>query len=157
MPPGRLVVLCGLPGSGKTTLAREVESRLGAVRFTPDEWMTRLDVDLFDEAFRGRLEARLWELAQDLVLGGRTVVIDFGSWARVERDVFLRWARSSGVAVELRVCQAPLDELVRRVLERDEPGTVPLTEDDLRGYLANWQPPDAAERARYDPPARLPG
>ena len=34
--------LHGFIGSGKTTLARRLETQLGALRFTPDEWMTTL-------------------------------------------------------------------------------------------------------------------
>jgi predicted kinase len=50
----RLILLCGLPGSGKTTLAKELESRLHAVRFCPDEWLAALSLDLYDEARRGQ-------------------------------------------------------------------------------------------------------
>ncbi|HMN01092.1 MAG TPA: hypothetical protein PKC99_18980 [Anaerolineales bacterium] len=34
---GRLIVICGLPGSGKTTLAKCLEESLGSVRPSPDE------------------------------------------------------------------------------------------------------------------------
>lgn len=37
-----LHLLCGLPGSGKTTLARLLEQELPALRLTPDEWMKPL-------------------------------------------------------------------------------------------------------------------
>ncbi len=33
----RLVIICGLPGSGKTTLAKALERRLRAILFEPDE------------------------------------------------------------------------------------------------------------------------
>jgi predicted kinase len=42
----KLVVMVGLPASGKTTRARQLELELGAVRLTPDEWM----LPLFNEA-----------------------------------------------------------------------------------------------------------
>ena len=42
----RLIIVCGLPGSGKTTLAKELESKLRAVRFSPDEWMDALSLNL---------------------------------------------------------------------------------------------------------------
>ncbi len=59
----RLVLLCGLPASGKTTLARELADAYGAVRLNPDEWESALNIDPFDEAFQVRLEAQFWELA----------------------------------------------------------------------------------------------
>jgi hypothetical protein len=44
--------VCGLPGSGKTAHAKLVESRLHAIRFSPDEWMRALSLDLYDEQRR---------------------------------------------------------------------------------------------------------
>lgn len=67
LPPGRLIVICGLPGSGKTTLARQLATEHGGVRLCPDEWMAELGVNLWDGAFRDRVEALQWALAQDLL------------------------------------------------------------------------------------------
>jgi predicted kinase len=53
----RLIIVCGLPGSGKTAHAKLLESRLGAIRFSPDEWMDALSLDLFDEGSREKIEA----------------------------------------------------------------------------------------------------
>jgi EAL domain-containing protein (putative c-di-GMP-specific phosphodiesterase class I) len=41
----RLVLMCGLPGAGKTTRARPLATRPAAVRFTPDEWLADLGLD----------------------------------------------------------------------------------------------------------------
>ena len=62
----RLVLLCGLPASGKTTLARELADAYGAVRLNPDEWKRALDADPFDEHFRVGLEGQLLEPSPDL-------------------------------------------------------------------------------------------
>lgn len=37
----KLILMCGLPGAGKTTLAKRIEIEEDALRLTPDEWMTR--------------------------------------------------------------------------------------------------------------------
>jgi predicted kinase len=53
----RLVLLCGLPASGKTTLARELADAYRAVRLNPDEWELALGIDPFDAEFQVKLEA----------------------------------------------------------------------------------------------------
>ncbi len=41
-PPPTLFVMVGLPASGKTTRAKEIEETWQALRLTPDEWMIPL-------------------------------------------------------------------------------------------------------------------
>ena len=114
----RLVLLCGLPASGKTTLARRLAELYGAVRLNPDEWESALGVDPFDEGFQTRLEGQFSELTQRLLTLGTSVILEWGFWARSERDDMREVARSLGVAVELRFLDVPYEELVRRVVAR---------------------------------------
>lgn len=150
--PGRLFVVVGLPGAGKTTVSRSLAARHGAVRLNPHEWMAILDVDLFDASFRDRLERRLVALAARLLALGGRVVIEFGSWSREERDHLLSVGRAAGAAVELHVLDPGVEELRRLSRRNTEPGQVPIDRETLEGYLPFWAPPDAAERDRYDPP-----
>jgi len=53
---GRLVILCGLPGSGKTTLARQLEGVMPALRLSADDWMNELSINLHAEESRAKLE-----------------------------------------------------------------------------------------------------
>jgi predicted kinase len=151
----RLVLLCGLPASGKTTLARELADAYGAVRLDPDEWELALDVDPFDEGFQARLEAAFWELTQRLLELGTSVVLEWGFWARSERDEKREAARTLGVAVELRFVDAPYEELVRRVVARHAAGGIAITETHMERYRGIFQPPTDDELALYDAP--LPG
>jgi predicted kinase len=147
----RLVLLCGLPASGKTTLARELAGSYGAVRLNPDEWESALDVDPFDEGFQARLEAAFWELAQRLLVLGTSVVLEWGFWARSERDEKREAARTLGVAVELRFLDVPYEELVRRVVARQASGGIAITERHMEWYRGIFQAPTDDELALYDP------
>lgn len=42
MPDVRFLLTGGLPGAGKTTLARRLASERGAVRLTKDDWLVAL-------------------------------------------------------------------------------------------------------------------
>jgi predicted kinase len=148
----RLLLMCGLPGSGKTTLARTLAAQLPALRLCPDDWLADLGVDLFDEDPRDRLERRFWVLAQDVLRLGGHVILESGFWLRSDRDEKRLGARALGAAVELHYLDVPLDELCRRVGHRAGLGTVPLTRARLVEYTGLLQAPDAAELALFDQP-----
>lgn len=152
----RLILVCGLPGAGKTTLARRLEVELPAVRLCPDEWLAALGIDLWDEMTRDRLETQFWLLARRLLALGQSVMLESGFWLRVDRDAKRLGARALGAAVELRYLDAPLDELYRRIERRDAaraPGDVRITRADLALWATLFQSPDAAELALFDTPA----
>ncbi len=148
----RLSILCGLPGSGKTTTALAMAAH-GAVRMCPDGWMRALGVDLWDEEARARIEALQWSLTQDVLCAGSDVVIEWGTWARAERDALRIWCREHGVAVSLLHLDVALDELVRRLDERNPlDGEVHITHAQLDDwYRTVWQPPSPEELRLFDP------
>jgi predicted kinase len=148
----RLVLMCGLPAAGKTTLARELADQYGAVRLNTDEWKLALGIDPFDDELRVRLEGQLWQLAQRLLALGTCVILEWGFWARSERDELRDVARSLGAKVELHFLDAPFDELVRRVEERTANGGIPITAAHMERYRRIFQPPTNEELSLFDPP-----
>ncbi|HUR16981.1 MAG TPA: ATP-binding protein [Candidatus Limnocylindrales bacterium] len=148
----RLFVICGLPGSGKTTLARQLEAERAAVRFCPDDWFVFLQLDIWDQELRGRIEALQWGLAQRILELGGEVVIEFGSWARSERDELREGARRLSADVELRYLDPGFEELVRRV-EARQGFDPPITRAHLEEWSRVIEVPTEAELALFDPPS----
>ena len=148
----RLVLLCGLPASGKTTLAREIADAYGAVRLNPDEWELALGIDPFDAEFQVKLEAEFSRLTERLITLGTSVILEWGFWARSERDEKRDLGRSLGAAVELRFLDVPDDELMRRVADRHAKGGLAITASHMEEYRGTFQPPTDDELALYDPP-----
>ena len=119
---GRLLLLMGLPGSGKTTLAIQLAASLPACRMCPDDWMMASGIDFWDEATRTRIEAFQADLSLGLLRAGQNVVIEWGVWAREERDALRNAARKIGAQVELHYLTATTDELWKRIVKRDLEG-----------------------------------
>ena len=146
---GKLIIVCGLPGSGKTTHAKKLEQELRAIRFCPDEWMLALDGKLCEIDLRIRIEKLQWKLAQNLLTLGHTVVIEWGTWAKSERDALRLGARKLGAAVELHFLDAALQELLDRIHRRDMESSN-ITMDDLMMWDAQFQRPCEEEMALFD-------
>ena len=148
----RLIIVCGLPGAGKTTRAKQLERALHAVRFCPDDWMEQLAIDVWDEARRAKLEAFQWSLGQQLLTFGLTVIIEWGTWGRAERDALRLGARALGAAVELHYVSAPIDLLFDRIQRRgiEDP---PITREQLQRWAEIIEVPTPEEMALYDEPS----
>lgn len=154
-PRGRLIIVCGLPGAGKTTVATELTQRHNGVRYSPDDWMDALGINLWDEAKRAGIEALQWQQAQSLLALGGTAVIEWGTWARAERDTLREGARALGAFVELVHMDAPIDVLLDRVTKRGRESP-PIDRAMLEDALRSFERPTSEELALYDPPAKAP-
>jgi predicted kinase len=145
----RLVIVCGLPGSGKTSHARRVEQSAQGVRFCADEWMLALGINLWDSEARQRIEKLQWNVAQKILNLGRDVVIEWGTWARSERDALRTAARKLGAAVELHFLDAPVEVLFDRIRQRNAE-TPAITLDDVQRWADIFERPSPDEMALFD-------
>jgi predicted kinase len=150
----KLIIVCGLPGSGKTTHARKLQTGLCAIRLCPDEWMDVLSVDIWNEQIRKKIESLQWQLAQELLHTGLTVIIEWGTWRRSERDALRIRARELGASVQLHYLSAPTDVLLDRLKHR---GTEipPIRREQLLEWANAFQPPTIDEQTLFDKDATL--
>jgi len=148
----RLIIVCGLPGSGKTTHAKQVAESLRAVRFCADEWMDAIGISLWEGEVRQRVENLQWNIAQQLLSLGNNVVIEWGTWARSQRDVLRRGARTLGAAVELHFLDAPVEVLFDRICRRNVESP-PITFEDIKKWAGMFERPSPEEMALFDPPS----
>lgn len=144
-----LIIVCGLPGAGKTTKAVSLAAERNGIRLCPDDWLQALDINLWDGPLRERVERLQWELACDLLGAGNVVIIEWGTWGRGERDQLRQEARTLGAQVELVFLDPPLDELWRRIQSRgqEEP---PIPRSDLDRWDKVFERPGPGELADYD-------
>ncbi len=143
-----LHLLCGLPGSGKTTRARQLQAAGAGILLNADEWICELYPADAEAAARderkGYVEQVQWELAERLLTSGISVVLDWGVWTRVERDHYRRRARDLGADVETVFVDAPIETLHRRIAKRNlnlPPGTFSISVEELDEWATLFEPP----------------
>lgn len=71
------ILICGLPGSGKTTLAEPLAELLGAVWINADQVRKKYDDWDFTPEGRIRQAQRMRHLSDGAVMAGKVVVTDF--------------------------------------------------------------------------------
>ena len=148
--PGRLILICGLPGAGKTTVADRLVQRLGIPRYSSDDWLVRLSLPVWDEPRRAAIEDLQWiEIQQLLALGG-SAIVEWGVWARADRDRLRLTASALGAAVHLVYLEAPLDILIERIARRGRENP-PITRQMMEQWATLMEAPDTAELALFDP------
>ena len=157
--PATLFLTCGLQGSGKTTLARQLEVRHHALRLTADEWLRDLHPELSEDeldALRDRLEKVQWATALRVLALGCNVVLDWGLWAREERDLYRSQAQAIGARVVLCLLDPPRQELVDRLSRRNAllpPGAFRIRDEQFEwawNFFARERP-TVAELQLFDP------
>ncbi|RJF71901.1 ATP-binding protein [Deinococcus cavernae] len=148
-----LTLLCGLPGSGKTTYACRLEER-GSLRLSSDDWMVPLfghymPREVFDERLAVVRQLQ-WELTAKLLKAGVNVVLDDGFWTRAEREHYRVRAAAVGAEVRLIYFDVPGHELRRRLAERNRnltPGTFEIDDAALDLFITKFEAPEQDERA----------
>lgn len=141
-------MLVGLPGSGKTTFARKLETERNAIVLAPDEWMAKIVRDGYDATRREAVKDVQLELAERILRLGVDVVLEFGFLSREERDLVRAKVHATGASTQLIFLDVPFSEIWRRVEERNRSlpsHTFAVSLDHLK-LCAQWlEPPQPDE------------
>lgn len=148
--------MAGMPGAGKTTLARALV-RAGFVRLCPDEEMFRRHGHYGRDFPRGQFRVREAPILRDieaelreLLESGHDTVVDHGFWMPEERS---QWAATIAEAGAVPVLiYLPVAHEVRweRIRERNQlalvdANSIEFSEEDLRRFAGRFHPPTADE------------
>ena len=145
-------LFCGLPTSGKTTLAKELEKSHKAVRFSLDEWMIDLtDATIFDAEYgemADKLKELFWQTAVSILKQEVDVILDWSLWNHERRQKWIGRITELGADYTLYFLNIPPVVLRQRleVRNNDLPsGAHPIPISELERFIPLFEPPTPDE------------
>ena len=152
-----MILMHGLSGSGKSTVATQLVEALGAIQLRSDVIRKQLfelaaDADsdsavnqgIYSEDATTLTYRRLRQIAQKITTAGFCVIVDASFLLQAQRRILLELASTSGCPCVVVECDAPLDELRKRISERrNDPSEADL--QVLEQQIQKHQPARATE------------
>ena len=130
--PPRMILMHGLPGSGKTTVAAQIAPVLNAVCLHSDVERKRLagvgatqrsdspvDGGIYTDSATEATYARLGALTKTLLRAGQSVIVDAAFADKRRRTEFVELAKQCGAQARIISLDIPPDELRARVARRE--------------------------------------
>ena len=159
--PPQLVLMCGLSGSGKSTVAAHLAGSIHAVRIRSDVERKRLVGDAanpmdkpvitigepYSTEVTRQTYLRLLKLAEEVIDAGYSCIVDATFQQMEQRKPFIQLAQKHNTQVTVVHCHAPFRELGQRIDSRARQGSDPseATLSVLCKQIETFQAPAEAE------------
>ncbi|MCU0567355.1 MAG: AAA family ATPase [Oculatellaceae cyanobacterium Prado106] len=124
---GKLFLMCGLSGSGKSTAARQLTRQTGGIYIRSDAVRKHLGSvpldqkggsDLYSPEMTAKTYDRLLSLGTTLARQGYSVILDAKYDRQALREVALTQAQAANIPLQIVHCDAPVEVLRDRLLQR---------------------------------------
>lgn len=156
LPPGESTpivhLMCGLPGSGKTTFAQRLAITRPALHFSLDVWMLGLYDYTIEQPEYGlcveRCQALIWQTGLQILALGHDVILDWSLWSKARRRTWRERIDGAGYQHRLYYFNIPLTQLQERLRVRNAerpPGTHVITEAELQRFAPYFEVPTPDE------------
>lgn len=144
-------LVSGPIGAGKTTKALEIVNDTKAVLMSPDRWIIDAGISLRYSDVRAVIEEAQWNISVLLLGKGHDVVIEWGTWSRLERIEILTKAKALGHDVAGYFLIPDLNTLVQRVKTREAswPDSDRVTSDEIGSSARSFDNPNDDELKLY--------
>ncbi len=153
----QLWITYGLSGSGKSVTSKRLVQHRGYFRLRSDvvrkhiaglDPFTTLSASQLDSLYSAEMTRRTYdrlrEQAQQVLSAGFSVIVDATFLKREQRQLFRELAKQLNITFHILHCDAPPEELERRILARQaDPSDASVAV--LRSQIASAQPPSVDE------------
>ena len=141
-------IMCGLPGSGKSDYAKELEKEKAAVLFSLDEWMIALlGKDQSNEDFEKFVlpcQELIWKASLPLLDRNVDVIYDFAIYSREGRKKLIDQIKGYGAEAIIYYFNAPHSVCKERLSERNKfagPYDFSVAEERFDELASRFVPP----------------
>lgn len=139
----------GFIGFGKTTIAKKLEKKLHAVRFTHDEIMLSQygrNPDDFQKKYKA-VDKYIREQAELALKNGNNVILDYGFWNKDVRKEYYLWAKNltNDVIFHNIICNINTARERAILRTQNNPEELFINEDIFNTLLSQYEPIDEDE------------
>lgn len=137
-------LICGFIGFGKTTLAKQLEKELPAIRFTHDELMLKTygrNPDDFQTKYK-IIDDTIRSQTIIEVQKGNNVILDYGFWNKNIRREYYEWASVICPKVYFHALICDVETARKRTITRTQnnPNELFISADIFNSLLNQYKP-----------------